>query len=105
VDQLNQFRLGQAMHVFINSMEIMMNMVAELKLKVDKPDVLIRPDVFNYTMFDKVDVDEMIKIGEEAVKKSVDELNKLFDMQNRVYRWMRVAKKPGKTIAEFKISQ
>jgi NTE family protein len=104
-DQLNQFRLGQAMHVFINSMEIMMNMVAELRLKVDKPDVLIRPDVFNYTMFDKVDVDEMVKIGEEAIKKSADELNKLFDVQNRVYRWMRVAKKPGKTIAEFQTSQ
>jgi NTE family protein len=104
VDQLNQFRLGQAMHVFINSMEIMMNMVAELKLKVDKPDILIRPNVFNYTMFDKVDVDDMVIIGEEAVKRSVDELNKLFDVQNRVYRWMRVSKKPGKTIAEFKTS-
>lgn len=105
VDQLNQFRLSQAMHVFINSMEIMMNMVAELKLKVDKPDILIRPDVFNYTMFDKVDVDELVKIGEEAIINSADELNKLFDLQNRVYRWMRVAKKPGKTIAEFKTCQ
>jgi hypothetical protein len=56
-------------------------------------------------MFDKVDVDEMVKIGEEAIKKSADELNKLFDVQNRVYRWMRVAKKPGKTIAEFQTSQ
>jgi len=104
VDQLNQFRLGQAMHVFINSMEIMMNMVAELKLKVDKPDVVIRPDVFHYTMFDKVDVDDMVKLGEDAVKNSVDELNTLFDVQNRMYRWLRVSKKPGKTIAEFMTS-
>jgi len=105
VNQLNQFRLSQAMHVFINSMEIMMNLVAELKLKVDKPDVLICPDVFSYTMFDKVDVDDMVKIGEEAVKRSADELNKLFDVRSRVSRWLRVAKKPGKTIAEFRTNE
>lgn len=101
VDQLNQFRLGQAMHVFINSMEIMMNMVTELRIKVDKPDILIRPDVFNYTMFSKVEVDTMVKIGEDAVKRHADELTKMFGIANRASRWLRVAKKPGKTISEF----
>lgn len=103
VDQLNQFRLGQAMHVFINSMEIMMNMVTELRIKVDKPDILIRPDVFNYTMFSKVEVDTMVKIGEDAVKRHADELTKMFGIANRASRWLRVAKKPGKTISEFQI--
>ncbi len=103
VDQLNQFRLGQAMHVFINSMEIMMNMVTELRIKVDKPDILIRPDVFNYTMFSKVEVDTMVKIGEDAVKRHADELTKMFGVANRASRWLRVAKKPGKTISEFQI--
>ena len=101
IDQLNQFRLGQAMHVFINSMEIMMNMVTELRIKVDKPDILIRPDVFNYTMFSKVEVDTMVKIGEDAVKRHADELTKMFGIANRASRWLRVAKKPGKTISEF----
>jgi len=103
IDQLNQFRLGQAMHVFINSMEIMMNMVTELRIKVDKPDILIRPDVFNYTMFSKVEVDTMVKIGEDAVKRHADELTKMFGIANRASRWLRVAKKPGKTISEFQI--
>lgn len=103
VDQLNQFRLGQAMHVFINSMEIMMNMVTELRIKVDKPDILIRPDVFNYTMFSKVEVDTMVKIGEDAVRRQADELTKMFGISNRASRWLRVAKKPGKTISEFQI--
>ena len=103
VDQLNQFRLGQAMHVFINSMEIMMNMVTELRIKVDKPDILIRPDVFNYTMFSKVEVDTMVKIGEDAVKRHADELTKMFGIANRASRWLRVAKKPGKTISEFQM--
>jgi len=103
IDQLNQFRLGQAMHVFINSMEIMMNMVTELRIKVDKPDILIRPDVFNYTMFSKVEVDTMVKIGEDAVKRHADELTKMFGIANRASRWLRVAKKPGKTISEFQM--
>jgi len=103
VEQLNQFRLGQAMRAFINSMEIMMNMVTELKIKVDKPDLLIRPDVFNYTMFSKVEVDAMVKIGEDAVKQQKDELNKMFGLSNRANRWLRVARKPGKTISDFQI--
>ena len=103
VEHLNQFRLGQAMREFINSMEIMMNMVTELKIKVDKPDLLIRPDVFNYTMFSKVEVDAMVKIGEDAVKQQKDELNKMFGLSNRANRWLRVARKPGKTISDFQI--
>jgi NTE family protein len=101
VEQLNQFRLGQAMHVFINSMEIMMNMITELKIKMDKPDLLIRPDVFNYTMFSKVEVERLVKIGEDAVKRQADDLFTMFSVSNRASRWLRVAKKPGKTISEF----
>jgi NTE family protein len=100
VDQLNQLRLGQALQVYLDSMEIMMNMVAELKLKVDKPDIIIRPDIIHYSMFDKVDVDELVKIGAEAVNRKTNELQDLFDFSNRFNRWFRVSKKPGKTIAD-----
>ncbi len=100
VDQLNQFRLGKALHIYLNSMEIMMNMVAELKLKVDKPDIIIRPDVIHYTMFEKVDVDEMVKLGEEAVIRKADDLKDIFAFSNRFNRWFRVAQKPGKTVSE-----
>jgi NTE family protein len=101
VDQLNQLRLGQAMHVFIDSMEIMVNTVADLRLKLEKPDVIIRPEVHKYTMFDKVDVDEMISLGEQAVFKSAREIESVFMVLNQLNRWFKVTNPPGMLISEF----
>lgn len=101
VEQLNQLRLGQAMHVFIDSMELMVNTVADLRLKLEKPDVIIRPEVHKYTMFDKVDVDEMIYLGEQAVLESAKEIESVFRVSNRLNRWFIVANPPGMLMSEL----
>jgi NTE family protein len=101
VDQLNQLRLGQAMHVFIDSMEIMVNTVAELRLKLEKPDVIIRPNVHKYTMFDKVDIDEMILLGEQSVSVMEKEIESIFSISNRFNRWFKIANPPGNLVSEF----
>jgi len=101
VEQLNQLRLGQAMHVFIDSMEIMVNTVADLRLKLEKPDVIIRPEVNKYTMFDKVDIDEMIYLGEQSVLKSAKEIESVFSVLNRVNRWLKVVNPPGILVSDF----
>ncbi|MCJ7519327.1 MAG: patatin-like phospholipase family protein [Anaerolineaceae bacterium] len=101
VEQLNQLRLGQAMHVFIDSMEIMVNTVADLRLKLEKPDVIIRPEVHKFTMFDKVDVDEMIYLGSQAVLDSEKEIESAFSVSNRLNRWFKVANPPGILVSEL----
>ena len=101
VEQLNQLRLGQAMHVFIDSMEIMVNTVADLRLKLEKPDVIIRPEVHKFTMFDKVDVDEMIYLGSQAVLESAKEIESAFSVSNRLNRWFKVANPPGILVSEL----
>jgi len=101
VDQLNQLRLGQAMHVFIDSMEIMVNTVADLRLKIEKPDVIIRPNVHKYTMFDKVDIEEMIHLGEQAVVEAEKDIESIFSVSNRLYRWLKPASPPGILISEI----
>lgn len=102
VDQLKQFRIGQAMQVFIDSLEIMTNKVADLRLKIEKPDVIIRPDVHKFTMFDKVDVDEMIFLGEQAVLNSANEIDAVFSPSKRINRWFKVAHPPGILISDIK---
>lgn len=101
VEQLNQLRLGQAMHVFIDSMEIMVNTVADLRLKLEKPDVIIRPEVHKFTMFDKVDVDEMVYLGSQAVLESAKEIESAFSVSNRLNRWFKVANPPGILVSEL----
>jgi NTE family protein len=101
VEQLNQLRLGQAMHVFIDSLEILVNTVADLRLVLEKPDVIIRPQVHNYTMFDKVDIDEMIYLGEQSVLEAAKEIESVFSVSNRLNRWFKVANPPGILISEL----
>jgi NTE family protein len=101
VEQFNQLRFGQAMHVFIDSMEIMVNTVADLRLMIEKPDVIIRPEVHKFTMFDKVDLDEMISLGENAVRESIQEINAAFNYSNRINRWFKVAESPGLLVSDL----
>ncbi len=98
LDQLSQFRLGKAMHIFINSMEMMTNKITDLRLRLDKPDVIIRPKVHEYTMFDRVNVDQLIKLGEEAVIEALPFLNQINSLQKRMNRWFSVVKPPGKVM-------
>jgi len=101
VDQISQLRLGRAMHVFIDSMEITTNAIAELRLKLDKPDAVIFPDIYHYTMFDKVDINELIKIGEHSVDENNEKIRSIFSISNRATRWFRTAKPPGLLLSDL----
>ena len=96
VHQFNQMRLGKALESFIQSLELMMNMIAWLRLKEDKPDVLINPSVYHYTMIDDVDIDEMIKLGGFSVKEKIEEISHSYSISRRFGRWVRASKAPGK---------
>ena len=96
--QFSHMRLGKAMESFTDSLELMMNMIAWLRLKEDKPDVIITPDVHKFTMIDDVDVQEMIKIGENAVIENKKYFSGSFSISNRAGRWIRASKPPGKIL-------
>jgi len=102
VEQLNHFRLGKAMRVFIDSIEITTNAIAELRLKIEKPDVIINPRVHHYTMFDKVDIDEVISLGEQAVIEQRESIKAVFSTGSRVNRWFKVVRPPGLLVSELK---
>jgi len=98
IDHLSQMRLGKAMRIFMDSMEIMINQITDLRLRLDNPDVIIRPRLNQYTMFDRVDVDHLIRLGEEAVEEALPYLNNMGSMGKRFNRWLRVTKLPGKIL-------
>jgi len=95
VQQFNQMRLGKALESFTQSLELMMNMIAWLRIKEDKPDVLINPSVYKYTMIDDVDVDEMIQLGENSIKENITEISNAYSISRRVSRWIRASKTPA----------
>jgi NTE family protein len=100
IEQFTQLRYGKAAQVFLDSMEIMSNLIADMRLRLDKPDVILRPAVDHYTMFDKVDIKELIQLGEKAVITSEPALEEMMSMTRRVNRWLRVKQLPGRLLED-----
>lgn len=88
-ERLSRLRYAQAMDVVLRSVDLMMRAVAENRLAIDKPDVVIRPQVLDIDTLAKVDVHEVVKRGERAVDEVLPELKDLFSWQNRVARSMK----------------
>jgi hypothetical protein len=64
--------------------------VTQYRLQVDRPDIIIRPQVYDIDMLDVVDVREVAKKGEAAVDAALPQLRSLFTWRNRWRRSMGV---------------
>jgi len=101
VHQFTQLRLGQAMKVFVDSTDIMTKMIAELRLKIEKPDVLLRPGVYKYSLVDQVDVEEAIQYGMQAVQEARPQISAAFSITDRINRWLKPSFLQGKLLSEI----
>lgn len=77
VSYLSRLRVTQALGVFAHSLEISSRVLTELRLEIDKPDVIISPDLTGIGLLDRVDAEEVAKLGEEAAEASLAELRKV----------------------------
>ena len=83
---VGKMRYGQALDAFTRSYDIVTRAVTEYRLEVDKPEIIIRPQVTNIDTLDRVDVHEVVRKGEEAVDAILPELKKLFTWRQRLRR-------------------
>jgi NTE family protein len=83
---LSRMRYASVWDVFSRSLDITARAITEYRLQVDQPDVIIRPQVFQIDTLDIVNVREVAKKGEEAVREALPELRSLFTLRNR---WRR----------------
>ncbi|MCI0549740.1 MAG: hypothetical protein L0287_02165 [Anaerolineae bacterium] len=86
IARVGKMRYGQAFDIFLRSFDIVTRAVTEYRLEVDKPDVIIRPQVTHIDTLDRVDVHEVVRKGEEAVDAVLPELKKLFTWNKRFRR-------------------
>ncbi|MDR3575143.1 MAG: patatin-like phospholipase family protein [Anaerolineaceae bacterium] len=99
IEQFAHFRIGQAFQIFLRSMDATSRMLAELRLQVDRPDVVIRPDVYRYGMLDNVNPQELIQAGEKAALQSLPDILKALSWPNQISRRFRRSSLPGKIVA------
>jgi NTE family protein len=83
---LSKMRYATVWDVFSRSLDITSRAVTQYRLQVDRPEIIIRPDVLNIDTLDIVDVRAVAKKGEEAVEAALPELRRLFTWRNRWYR-------------------
>lgn len=86
VKRLTHTRLAQSFNIFILSMETGNRMLTELRLQVDAPEVIIRPEVGQFGMLDKVDVSEVVRLGEQAAERALPDLKRMVRWSRRVQR-------------------
>ena len=86
LDRISKTRYSLALDVFSRSLDLVMRALTEYRLKVDKPEVILRPQVSEIDTLDHVDVREVVKKGEDAVEATLPEIKKLFAWQNRLRR-------------------
>ena|SRR5271157_959535 len=98
IEQFAHLRIGQAFQIYLRSMDVTSRMLAELRLQVDHPDVLIRPDVYRYGLLDEANPEELIQAGVKATIKSLPEIMKALSWSNQISRRFRRSVIPGKII-------
>ena len=62
------------MDVFLRSIDIGGRQIAELRFRLEKPDVIIRPDVEDIGVLDRVNVARVAALGEQAANIALPQL-------------------------------
>lgn len=74
--QIARTNIAQAFQVFADYIDITSRQMVELRLMLDKPDVIIRPELGGIKLLDRVNVEEIAKRGEIAADSVLHEINK-----------------------------
>jgi NTE family protein len=86
LDGFARLRMTQAFNIFVKSYGISGQMLTELRLKDDRPEVIIRPDVSQYGLLDLVVVNELIASGYNAAQEALPQIKKTVSWLNTTLR-------------------
>ena len=85
VDYISKLRISRALNVLAQSVDIASKMMTELRLEVDKPEILVRPDLAGIGILDKVDVLDLMDKGEEAILEQKDVIDHYMKKHHRLF--------------------
>ncbi|HEY71532.1 MAG TPA: patatin [Anaerolineae bacterium] len=86
---VSRLRPAQALRIFMRSIEISGRFFTELRLEIDKPDVIIRPAVSHIGLLDEPSVSEVVSLGEIAAEKMLPQCRAQFSLVKRLGRRFR----------------
>jgi NTE family protein len=86
LEQLTRLNITQAFRIFADAVDIGQRQMAELRLKIDAPEVLVRPAVNEINLLDRVNVSEVALRGERAMRAALPELRQVVSLPARAVR-------------------
>lgn len=86
VSRISNLRITKALDIFMRALDIGSRQVAELRLQLEKPDVIIRPDVKGIGLLERVNVHEVALLGEAAAREALPELKRAASWTRRLRR-------------------
>lgn len=75
-ERLSRISLAQSFDVFLRSVDISSRYVAHLRLQVDKPEVLVRPQVHHIELLDHVVIEDVAQLGEQALERVLPDIKR-----------------------------
>lgn len=75
-ERLSRISLAQSLDVFLRSVDVSSRYVSHLRLQMDKPDVIVRPDVHTISLLDQVTIEDVAQLGEQALELVLPELKR-----------------------------
>lgn len=88
VDRISRLNVAQAMDIFMRSIDIGNRAMAEYRLAVDAPEVIVRPAVSHIELLDRVDPREVALLGEQALEAVLPDLKRAVAWPARLGRWI-----------------
>jgi NTE family protein len=99
INQFSKLKIAQAVRIFTRSTDITTRMLTELRLAVDKPEVIIRPNVDKFGLLDFGDPHELIQLGEEAADAVIPEIKHSLSWTGQISRRLRRVDAPAAIIS------
>lgn len=84
VDYISRLRIAQALDIFMKAMDTGSKMLAEKRLELDKPEVLVRPIFGAMGLLDKIDVEAVAELGYQASQNKLDDILELTSITSRL---------------------
>ncbi len=100
LEQIARLRISQALKIFIESMDITMHMVAETRMRIESPEVIIRPEVHHIGILDTVDPQKMIELGRQAAEAAIPHIREQLGWHKQIARRFREPAPPGKVLGD-----
>lgn len=86
VERISRISLAQSLNIFLRSVDAGSRTVAYLRLQIDKPDVIIRPNVHHIDLLDEIIVNDVAQLGEQAVEEVLPDLKHAVSWVSKIKR-------------------